>query len=219
MDARATTASIGDVVEQIAARRRVSSEHRALIVGISGIDGSGKGFVSVEIARQLREAGFNVAVIAADGWLNVPSIRFNDSNPGLHFYDHALRLDQLFDQVISPLRENRSVKCEVDHIDETATSARKKSYNMQAVDVVLLEGIFLFKPDYRRYFDLMVWVDCSFETALQRALNRRQEGLSTEETIRAYQKIYFPAQTIHLERDEPMKAADLVLPNDIQSSE
>lgn len=45
------------------------------------------------------------------------------------------------------------------------------------------------------------WLDCTFETALERALRRGQEGLRLGETIRAYPAIYCPAQRIHFARD------------------
>ena len=50
--------------------------------------------------------------------------------------------------------------------------------------------------------------------ALERALRRGQEGLPPEQVVRAYETIYFPAQRIHFERDEPRSGADLVLGND-----
>jgi uridine kinase len=78
----------------------------------------------------------------------------------------------------------------------------------------LLEGIFLFKPTYRNHFDLTVWIDCSFEAALERAIKRGQEGLPPEETVRSFETIYFPAQRIHLARDNPRETADIVFTND-----
>jgi len=72
----------------------------------------------------------------------------------------------------------------------------------------------LFKREFRNHFDLACWVECSFETALERAILRGQEGLPPEQTSRAYETTYFPAQRLHLERDRPQAAADLVLVND-----
>jgi uridine kinase len=83
------------------------------------------------------------------------------------------------------------------------------------VDVILLEGIFLLKKDYRHQYDLSIWIECSFETALQRAVARAQEGLPPAETVRAYESIYFPAQRLHFQLDAPMRAANMVLHNDI----
>ena len=66
-------------------------------------------------------------------------------------------------------------------------------------------------------FDLAIWVDCSFSTALARAIERGQEGLTPAETIAAYETIYFPAQRIHFERDDPQATADLILENEFYS--
>lgn len=72
----------------------------------------------------------------------------------------------------------------------------------------------LFKRAYRAYFDLAFWVECTFETALERALRRGQEGLPPDETIRAYESIYFPAQRIHFACDNLRGTADFIIIND-----
>ena len=86
-------------------------------------------------------------------------------------------------------------------------------YVFEDIDVIVLECIFLFKRRYRHHFDLAIWIDCSFERALERAIRRSQEGLPEGETVRAYQTIYFPAQRIHFERDQPREAADVIIDN------
>jgi uridine kinase len=62
---------------------------------------------------------------------------------------------------------------------------------------------------------LTIWIDCSFPTALARAIDREQEGLSPANTIAAYDTIYFPAQKIHLAQDKPRENADLIFENDV----
>ena len=197
----------------IAARKHVP-KGRALLVGISGIDGSGKGFVSAQLADALRSQSINVALIAADDWLNLPAVCIDRQNPGEHFYKHALRLDEMFAHLILPLCHSCKIDVVADCGDARATSHRKYRYHFQNIDVVLLEGIFLFKPHYRGYFDFKVWIDCSFETALQRAIERGQEGLSPMETRSAFETIYFPAQRLHLDRDRPNEIADFVFVNE-----
>jgi uridine kinase len=96
---------------------------------------------------------------------------------------------------------------------QTASEYRKHTYEFKDLSVVLVEGIFLFKPQYRDYFDLTIWIDCTFSTALARAINRAQEGLSPANTITAYDTIYFPAQRIHLAHDDPREHADLIFEN------
>jgi len=204
----------GSVISAIIEKRKAVSPQHALLVGISGIDASGKGFVTARIAELLGKRGIKLAVINADGWLNLPHARFHRQDSPKHFYEDAIRFDEMFERVILPLRATRTVSVESDFTEETATAFRKHRYAFRNVDIVLLEGIFLFKPAYRHHFDLTVWIDCSFESALERAIDRGQEGLPPAQTIKAFQTIYFPAQRIHLARDNPREAADIVLTND-----
>src|SRR5438093_1427735 len=81
---------------KIVAARMIAPPERALLVGVSGIDGSGKGFVAKRVDERLRRLGWNVAAISADDWLNVPDVYMNADNPAGHFYENALRLDDMF---------------------------------------------------------------------------------------------------------------------------
>ena len=202
------------VVEAIARKRNAVVPNRAVLVGISGIDGSGKGFVSAKLADALRAKSLNVAVISADDWLNLPHVCMNHDNYAEHFYQHAIRFDEMFEKLIFPLKQNRKINITADCAEAKATILRKHRYEFRKIDIVLLEGIFLFKRGYRHQFDLSVWIDCSFECALERAIERGQEGLPPAETIEAFETIYFPAQRIHLARDKPREAADCIVTND-----
>lgn len=205
---------IEEVVNRIRERREKLPKNRSLLVGVSGIDGCGKGYVAAQIEAHLALHAVASAVINVDGWLNLPDRRFDPNEPAKHFYAHAIRFEELFDQLVIPLRNHRSVNVVTDFAEETAGTYRKHTYRFKNVDVLLLEGIFLFKREYRKLFDLTIWVDCSFSTALARAVTRKQEGLSLAPTIRAYDTIYFPAQKIHIEKDHPREVADLVFAND-----
>jgi uridine kinase len=205
---------VEEAVALILATREAVPPRRAALIGISGIDGSGKGYLTGKIAARLEERGVRVAVINVDGWLNLPHRRFNPANPAEHFYAHSIRFEEMFAQLILPLREHRSHRVTAEFAEETATEYCPHSYVFEDVEVILLEGIFLFKPAYRGHFDRTLWVDCTFETALERALQRGQEELPPEATVRAYETIYFPAQRIHFTRDNPRAAASVILPND-----
>lgn len=205
---------MANLVSKILALRASVPQDRSLLVGISGIDGSGKGFVTQQIQARLAQRSVVAARINVDGWLNLPDKRFSAIEPGKHFYEHAIRFDEFFDQLVLPLRNQRCINLVADFAEETAKSYRQHTYSFKNPDVVLVEGIFLFKREYRKLFDLAIWIDCSFSTALSRALARRQEGLPPALTIRAYETIYFPAQRIHEKRDHPREAADLIFRND-----
>ena len=211
--------SIEEIVRKIFERRANLSDTRSLLVGVSGIDGCGKGYLAMQLQAHLALHGMIPTILNVDGWLNLPHKRFDQNAPAVNFYENAIRLDQFFSQLVLPLRDRRSIHLEADFVEETASEYRKHTYDYRNVSVVLVEGIFLFKPQYRKYFDLAIWIDCSFPTALARAIHRAQEGLSTAKTIAAYDTIYFPAQRIHLAHDKPRENADVILENDMRFSQ
>lgn len=201
-------------VERVIDVRRATPAERSVLVAISGIDASGKGYVTRRLVEALQGAGLRAAGITIDGWLHLPDRRFSAANPAEHFYEHAIRFDELFAELILPLRAQRSIRLDADYTEETATAYRRHTYEFSDLDVIALEGIFLLKRAIRDTYDCSFWIDCSVETALERAIARAQEGLSAADTVRAYRTIYFPAQAIHLERDDPKAAVTAIITND-----
>ena len=206
--------AVAAIIEATLARRACLPSSMALLVGLSGIDGSGKGYLAAHLVRALTAHGLKAAAINVDGWLNLPTIRFDPIRPGENFYDNALRLDELFARLVLPLRQTRSARVSMEWVEETATASRPYTYDFEDLDIIVLEGAYLFKRGYRGHFDLAVWVDCSWETALERSVARSQEGLSPDETVRAYRTLFFPAEEIHFTRDAPRSSADMIVPND-----
>jgi uridine kinase len=209
-----TSLDLQRVVEKITETRRSVPVQRSVLVAVSGIDGCGKGYVTTQIVKALQEQGVRAAGINVDGWLSLPPVRFSTVNPAEHFYEHGIRFDEMFAELVLPLRDRRSVRVEANYTEETATTYRRHVYDFSDIDVVVLEGIYLLKRAVRAYYDLSFWIECSFATALERAVLRAQEGLPPEETVAAFHRIYFPAQEIHFERDDPRGAATAIINND-----
>lgn len=204
---------MNDLLNNILSKVKEMPIDQSLLVGISGIDASGKGFITAQLADEFRSTGVRIANINIDGWLNLPQIRFNPENQVENFYHKAIRFDEMFEKLILPLRASRSVNLIADFAEETARDYRKHEYIYRDIDIILLEGIFLFKNEFKKHFDVKLWIECSFETALRRAVARSQENLSPEETVKAYETIYFPAQKIHFAEDKPQESADVVFYN------
>ncbi len=202
------------VVDEILDARSSIPSQRSVLTAITGIDGCGKGYVTARIVDALQTKGVGAVAINIDGWLNLANRRFDASNLAEHFYLHAIRFEEMFAQLILPLRDHRSLRIVADYTEETATEYRRHVYEFEDVDVIALEGIYLLKRAFHAHYDLSIWIECSFDTALERAISRAQEGLPPEETIRAYRTIYFPAQEIHFQRDNPKAGATLIVNND-----
>jgi uridine kinase len=133
-----------NLVARILDRRAVAPTSRNLLVGISGIDGCGKGYVAQQLVARLALRSIAAANINVDGWLNLPEKRFNPSKPAQYFYENAIRFDELFNQLVLPLRDQRSIDLVADIAEERARSYSRHTYCFKSIDVLLLEGIFLF---------------------------------------------------------------------------
>lgn len=201
-------------VERILEARRRLPPSRAALIAVSGIDACGKGYLTAKLAGLLQASSIRVANINIDGWLNLPHVRFSKVNPAEHFYRHAIRFDAMFEQLIFPLRNCRAIDLTMDYTEEIAASYHKHRVKYEDIDIILVEGIYLLKREFQAAYDLALWIDCSFETALERAIGRAQEGLTPDATIKAYETIYFPAQQIHFAIDDPKAAAQLTIRND-----
>jgi uridine kinase len=196
-------------------QRTEISADRSMLVAVSGIDGSGKGYISNKLVAELNLQGVQAISINIDPWLALPEQRFNPENPGEHFYHHAFVFEDLFQQLVLPLQKHRSLYLKAMLTGQFGTPFTQ-IYDFQDVDLIVLEGIFLLKRSLLQHYDFKVWIECSFETALERALQRNQEDLPPEEIICDYHTIYFPAEKFHFAVDEPKSTADCIYINDEQ---
>ena len=207
-------ATLHSVVNEILDARSTISSERSALIAISGIDAGGKGYFTERLVGALQSKGVRAVWINVDYWLSLPDRRFGTSDPPENYYHNAIRFEEMFTETVLPLRDHRSRRVEINYADETATEYRRQTLEFDDVDVIVLEGIYLLKRAFQAYYDRSIWIECGFETALERAISRGQEGLPPEETIRDYRTIYVPAQEIHFQRDDPKGVSDLIVNND-----
>ena len=61
--------NLNDIIDAIAIQRKLLSSQQAILVAISGIDASGKGYIAAQIVKILSQGNLRVASINVDGWL------------------------------------------------------------------------------------------------------------------------------------------------------
>src|SRR5438132_10710109 len=103
------------LTSKIVATRTEKSAEQAVLVGISGIDAGGKGFITEKIAQRLQESGWRVATINADDWLNLPEVCLSRHKPAEHFYEHDMRFDELLDRLLVTITHNRAATLVPEH--------------------------------------------------------------------------------------------------------
>jgi uridine kinase len=80
---------------------------------------------------------------------------------------------------------------------------------------LLLDGVFLLRPQLRDCFELSIRLEVSEDTALARALTRDVPRLGDRATVRErYERRYGPSQRLYVERVRPGDTADIVIDNE-----
>jgi len=206
--------SIHDLKEELVAQFKLHTPATAFTVAISGIDASGKGYVGNLLQEQLEKDGYKVANINIDPWQNPLPVRLQKEKPAENVYENMFTWNDFFKHLIIPLQKNKSIYLETEVIHTHSDEYFPLIYDFNNINFLLIEGILLFKKKYLLYYDYKIWVDCSFETGLKRAIKRNVEKLDEEKLIEAYNMFYYPAQTIHLIKDNPLVISDVIFDND-----
>jgi uridine kinase len=185
-------------VDEIVSRIRTTG---ARTIGISGIDCAGKSSLALALADELGDA----LVVHGDEFTRPVAER----SDYLASFDYGF----VYDVLLPAVRDGVTGRLMVHVTDWENDGWRDETFVLGPESFVIVEGCFLF-TGRERAFDLTVWIECAFDVALSRALLRTRdlERMGGEAGVRArYAERYFPAQALHLERDDPVGRADIVL--------
>jgi uridine kinase len=175
---------------------------KAQVVAISGIEGSGKRELTEKIAAALRLDGLNVAVVHTDDWEASKDVRFNIMNSPEEYYLNAYRFDEMFENLILPLKLFGSIKTSV-NLDD-AESPRQVDYNFENIDIILIEGVYLLQEAYLDLYDYSCWVKSNFDTARKRLHEQVNIEESQEALVNLFELLIKPAGQYHLYADDPI---------------
>jgi len=206
--------SVKKLSELVLKEYKSHGNQNVFTVAISGIDASGKGFVSNLLQSELEKQDLKIANINIDPWQNPITLRLQKENPAQNFYKLVFRWGDFFTQLIAPLKKNGSIYLDTMLIRTDADEYYPYTYKFSDINILLVEGIFLFKKEFLKYYDLKIWIDCSFNTGLQRAILRNSENLSKGQLVHDYDTYYYPAQRYHFHQDNPHNSSDIIYCND-----
>ena len=175
---------------------------KAQVIAISGIEGSGKRELTEKIAAALRLDGLNVAVVHTDDWEASKDIRFNIMNSPEEYYLNAYRFDEMFEQLILPLKLFGNIKTSV-NLDD-AESPRQVDYHFENIDIILIEGVYLLQEAFLALYDYSCWIKSNFEAAFKRLAEHVNIEESQEALVNLFELLIKPAGQYHLYADDPI---------------
>lgn len=187
--------------------------HRAL-VGIDGVDGSGKSTFAAALAHCLGAGP--VVVVHLDDFRNASAIRYRRGrNSPEGFWLDTYDYDAIQRNVLDPLKatgRGRYRESSYDAVADRAVQSPRRHAEDDAI--VLIEGMFLHRDHLTDVWNYSIFLDVPFEETARRMAERNGSNSDPRhESMRRYvggQEIYFAAV-------RPWERASLVIDNSAPS--
>ena len=85
--------------------------------------------------------------------------------------------------------------------------------------ILLMEGVFLLRPEFRRFWDYSIFLHTDFEQVISRAKDRDQYLFGAAEDVeKRYRSKYIPGKQIYLRESNPFSNAAIVIDNNVFSN-
>ncbi|MDB5283527.1 MAG: hypothetical protein JWO06_2602 [Bacteroidota bacterium] len=187
-----------------------------VIIAVDGVDGAGKTFFAQQLKTSIGEEGKDVVLITIDGFHNPKNVRYRqgkDSPSG--FYHDSYDYDSFIANVILPFKEGRQYITKVFDVEQDKPVVEKPKEVPQNA-VLIVEGIFLNRPELSAFWDYSIYLDVSLETSLARNIERSDIGNDVEqikEVERKFFSRYRPGQEMYILQADPMFKASIVIDN------
>jgi uridine kinase len=178
-------------------------------VAITGVDGAGKTSLANELAP-LVEAHRPLIRASIDGFHNPRAVRYARGRTSPEgFYRDSFNLAAFRSVLLDPLAPGGSGRYRAAAFDHRTDSALEMEEQTAPSNAVLLvDGIFLQRPELDGAWDLTIFLDVSFAQTFARMAVR--DGSPADETDPANQR-YRQGQQLYLEECQPRARAHILV--------
>ena len=202
-----------DLLERLADRIQSIALPHPVRVAIDGVDGVGKTTLANELVQPLQRRGLPVIRASIDGFHNPRSVRYRHGrgSPEGYFRD-SFDHDAVVVNLLSPLGPDgsrRYRKAVFDYRTDSAVNAPLETAPNNAV--LVFDGVFLHRPEFRRYWDFSIFLDAPFEVTIARCAWR--DGSSPDVQAPENQR-YVEGQRLYFLECDPASLASMVIRND-----
>lgn len=190
------------------------SPRKNLIVGISGIDASGKSSFAKKLQLFLQSQKYSNYLIHGDDFLFNRATRNANKNQQIGYYEETFNYEKMFTELIQPLKQQATLQTIVEFFDWVNDKSYDMTIKIETPGIILVEGVFLYKKSDLNHFDYRIWLDISFKEALSRALKRQRDAdyyPNLQAIKERYLQRFYLGQALHYQLDEPLKSSDLII--------
>jgi uridine kinase len=201
------------VLERVSALALRSGGGR-LRIGIDGPTGAGKTSFGHELAERIGHAGRPVLRATLDDFKRPWRERHvYDRESGEGYYRNAFDYGAVTKLLLEPAGHDGSGECALCSIDPLTQVDHSRVITRAPPDAVLIvDGVFAFRPEINDHWDYRVWLHVDPETSLRRGTERDQEWAgSAAEAL--HRDRYLVSERLYIEEVDPVRLVDVVIDN------
>jgi uridine kinase len=203
---------LGGIVAAVDARLAAADRRDPVLVGVDGVDGAGKTTFADELGAALEAYDHGVVRVSIDGFHHPRVVRYRRgrSSPEGFFHD-SFDLEAIRARLLAPLRaggDRRIVRAVHDVTTDAAVDAPVEQVGEDAV--VVVDGLFLHRPELRSFWDLSVFLEVPFEVSVRRMATR--DGSDPDPDADSNRR-YVDGQRLYLASFDPRRHATVVVDN------
>lgn len=184
-------------------------------VAINGIEGTGKKVFSKKLTDYLNAEKLKAIQVSIDGFHFNKEVRYKQGKDSAQGYYENSYAEKIFvEKVLLSSQKNNPVFTKAIHNLETDEYLNIKPTKIDNDTILLTDGAYLFKPVYRKHWDLKIYLQTSFEIAMERGIERDKKMLGGYDlTKEKYEKRYHKASRIYQTENNPLEIADIIIEN------
>jgi uridine kinase len=188
--------------------------HR-LRVAIDGLTAAGKTSLGHELARGLSRRGRPVFRASLDDFKRPWSERhLYDRLSGEGYYRNAFDREaacRLLLEPSAPTADGVVALCSIDPITQIDHSAVKSA--MPANGVLVVDGVFAYRPEINAYWDLRIWVEIDAELSVRRGIERDRELDGAEAAEALHRDRYLVGELLYIDEVNPRAFVEVIVDN------
>lgn len=188
-------------------------QNQSKVIGINGVDTSGKTTFARFLVKFLTNKNYKVQSIGIDEFHNASKTRNSGNNPIDSYIDNAFNLDLLKEEILQPLKNKQVVKKQLKLLDlDSDLYTNLKDIDIDMNTIVIIEGVLLYREPIEEYFDIKIYIDISFNEVLKRAEIRDVPKYGVK-FLAKYKNKYIPIQKKYLKTHKPKHKSDFIIEN------
>lgn len=166
----------------------------SVIIGINGLDCSGKTYLSKSLKNYFTDVGISSVVVDIDAF-NVKAIE-----------------DHTYESFSKKQFTNKDLEMYYSQIIDFNLARKKILELIDNYSITIIEGIFIYKKEFVDLFDIKVFLEIDYQIAIER-FQLRQKRKNDTRSMEIFEEIWASTHFRYLKEIDPKNLSDLVINN------